>query len=166
MCLMFQNVKEIAKRANIPRLQGSVSVLSAMEIMDMYEVDILAVECEEDFAGIFTRNDFMRNVIRHNLSPRETTLYEVMTLNPPSVEVGASVKEAYETMLAYQWEYMPVVEGRKLCGIVSMRDLGNDVMKSLEEARNENQMIMNYIQSGESYAMASYISYQEETVKV
>lgn len=156
MCIMSQKISTVAQYSSTPRLQGSVSVSTAMEVMDMYEVDIIAIECEEDFAGVFSRGDFNRNVIRQNLKPDETTLYEVMRLNTPTVDAGQSVKEAYETMLAFQWDHMPVLDGGKLCGIVSMCDLGKDVIKSFEDARAENQLIMNYIQNGESYAMAKY----------
>lgn len=156
MCVMFQKIGDIAAQTTVPRLQGSVNIDTAMEVMDIYEIDIVAVECEDHFVGVFTRGDFTRNVIRQNLNPKDTTLYEVMTINPPSVESEASVKETYEAMLTYQWDYMPVLDGRKLCGIVSMKDLGKDVMQSFEEAKAENKMIMNYIQGGESYGMADY----------
>ncbi len=156
MCIMSQKISSLAKYTSTPRLQGSVSVTTAMDVMDMYEINIIAIECEEDFAGVFSRGDFNRNVIRQNLNPDETTLYEVMRLDTPSVDAEQTVKEAYETMLAFQWDHMPVLEGKKLCGIVSLRDLGKDVIKSFEDAKAENQIIMNYIHSGESYAMAKY----------
>ena len=156
MCIMSRKIGDIAQNKYVPRLQGSVSVESAMEIMDIHEVDIVAVECENDFAGVFSRGDFNRSVIRQSLNPKETTLYEAMPLNTPFVESQQSVKETYEAMLVYQWEYMPVLEGRRLCGIVSMCDLGKDVIKSFEETRTENEMIKTYIQSGESYAIADY----------
>ncbi len=156
MCVMFQRIGDVLPANRTPCLQGSVSVTTAMGIMDIYEIDIIGVECEDDFAGVFSRGDFNRSVIRQNLNPDETSLYEAMALNPPHVEVYQSVKETYEAMLAYQWEYMPVLEGNRLRGIVSMRDLGRDVMKSFEDVRNENELIMNYIHGGESYAIANY----------
>lgn len=165
MCIMSQKIGEIAEKTNIARLQGSVSVDTAMEVMDMYEIDIVAVECEDDFAGVFSRGDFTKSVIRQNLNPKNTTLYEVMALNPPSVEPDASVKETYEAMLAYQWDFMPVLEGRKLCGIVSIKDIGQDVIKSFEEAKIENKIIMNYIRSGESYGMADYEPKPAQVIK-
>ena len=156
MCITSKKIRTIAEKTKTPRLQGSVSVATAMEVMDIYEVDVIAVECEDDFAGVFGRSDFNCCVIRHHLNPKDTTLYEVMKLNAPTVEAEQSIKETYEAMVAYQSEYMPVLEGRKLCGIVFMRDLGKDVIQSFEEARTENEMIKVYIQSGESYAIAKY----------
>lgn len=156
MCIMSQKIRDVAQKTKIPCLQGSMSVSAAIEIMDMYEINIVAVECENDFAGIFSRGDFNRNVIRQNLRPDETTLYEVMSLNAPSVSTEHTVKETYEAMLTCQWEHMPVLEGRKLLGVVSMCDIGKDVIKSFEDTKTENEMIMKYIQCGESYAMANY----------
>jgi predicted transcriptional regulator len=79
-----------------------------------------------------------------------------MPLNTPSVNSFQSIKETYETMLAYQWEYMPVVDGSLLYGIVSLKDLGKDVMKSFEDAKSENEIMIRYIHGGESYAIADY----------
>ncbi len=156
MCRMSRKIGEIAANTNIPRLQGSVDVMTAIDVMDLYKTDIVAVECEDSFAGIFTRGDLNRTVIRQNLDPRQTILYEAMTLNPPHVTADMTVKETYDSMIAYQWEYMPVLIGTRLCGIVSMRELGKHVLRSYEEAQEENKMILNYIQSGESYAISNY----------
>lgn len=151
-----QKIGELAKRAKTPCLQGSVDTFTAIEIMDIYEIDIIGVVCEDNFAGVFSRNDYNKNVIRQRLDPKRTTLYETMTLNAPYVLSDLSIKDTYDAMIAYQWEYMPVVEDQKLCGIVAMKDLGKDIMQLYEDAVSENRMIMNYIQGGESYAMSDY----------
>lgn len=156
MCIVFEKIGDIAANTSIPRLQGSMNVLEAMEIMDAEQTDIIAVECEDKFVGLFTRSNFTQSVIRQNLSPQETTLYEVMTLDVPSVESDATLKETYEAMLACRLDYIPVLDGTSLCGVVAMCDLGKNVMKSYEDAKSETELIKCYIQNGESYAMARY----------
>lgn len=156
MCIMSQKVSDIASRTNVICLRGSISVNTAMEVMDMYEIDIVAVECEKDFAGIFSRADFTRTVVRQNLDPNDTTLYEAMTINPPSVEPESSIRETYEVMLTHKQDYIPVIKDRKLYGIVSMKEIGRDIVKSYDNARTENSMIRRYIQGGESYGLSSY----------
>lgn len=159
MCIMFEKIGVIAEKIKQPRLQGSVTVHMAMEVMDIYEIDIIGVECEDEFAGIFSRKDFERKVVRQNLDSEETTLYEVISLNPPTVMPYMTLKEAYEAMLSYRWDYIPVVLGKKLYGIVSIADLGKNVLESFEETKNEYNLMMNYIQNGgESYAKANYDS--------
>lgn len=166
MCILSQKIGDmISTKMKTARVQGSASVDAAMEIMDMYETDVIAVECEKEFAGVFSRADFSRNVTRHNLNPMETTLYEVMSINMPSIGPEDSVKDAYETMLAYQREFMPILDGTMLIAIVSIRDLGQAVMQSYDDAKMENDMIMHYIQCGESYGTASYNFNLEQAIK-
>ena len=156
MCIMTEKIGAVASKTKQPSLQGSVSAYLAIEVMDIYEIDIIAVECEDNFVGTFSRKDLQKNVIKRNLEPNEVTLYECMTLNPPIAQADMSVKQAYEMMLAYQWNFIPVTRGKKLVGIVSMNDLGKDVMKSYEEAKSENETIMSYLKTGESYVIANY----------
>ena len=158
MCITKQKIGDLAQRSHAPCLQGSKSVAIAMEIMAIHNVDIIGVECKDDFAGVFSRDCFTKSVVRQNLVPTETLLYEAMYMNPPTIDANSTVKEAYEAMLSYQWEYMPVLDGNNhLGGIVSLRDLAKEVIHSFEDAKIENEMILNYIQGGESYAIADYV---------
>ena len=158
MCITSQKIGSIARKTHTLRLQGSINVLTALEIMDMYDAEIAGIECESSFVGIFHRRDFAKNIARDRLDPENTTLYEVMTLDMPSIAYDATIKEAYEKMLACHADYIAVFEEneRALCGIVFLSDLGNDVIQSFEKIRAENEIIMDYIRSGESYAIATY----------
>ncbi len=153
MPFAFQKISDIIKKTPVPGLQGSETVKTALQILEAYETQVIAVECDENFVGTFSRDDFSRNVIRNNLDPDHTTLYEAMTLNPPSLSKEACVKDAYEIMVLYRQEYIPVLDGNKLYGIACMRDLGIDMMKLLSDAELENEILRNYIHTGESYAM-------------
>lgn len=156
MCILSQKIGDFVKNTKTPRLQGSARVSDALEIMDNYQTTIIGVECETDFVGVFTKNDFRKHVIRRNLNPKEVTLYEVMVCNPPTIKADITVKEAYDTMIAYQWDFMPVVQEQSLQAIISLRDLSTHIMQSYEKSDAEYRMLMNYFRSGESYALASY----------
>lgn len=157
MCITKQKIGDLAKQAHTPRLQGSKTVAIAIEIMAMHNSALVAIECKDDFVGIFTRDCLTKNVLRQNLVPTETLLYEVMIDDSPAIESDCTVKDAYETMLSCQLEFLPVLEERKLVGIVSIKELAKEVIHSFEEIKIENQMILNYIQGGESYAIANYV---------
>lgn len=156
MSILSQRIGNLAEKVKTPRLQGSVSVLNAVKLLDAHKSDILGVECEEEFAGIFTRGGYNRMVARQNLEPEETTLYEVMTLNPPYVCHDLSIKETYNAMLAYQWEHMPVLRDARLLGIVSLHDLSQNVLQSFETAEQENEMMLKYIRHGEAYSVSNH----------
>jgi len=153
---MNQKITDLVSLNKTPCLQGSASADKAILAMNSANVDIVGVACDHDFVGVFSRKDFEKHVTRRNLNPRNTTLYEVMTINPPTVQCDYTFKETYEAMLSYQWNYMPILNGSVLCGIVTISDLGHDIIKSFEEAQEANNIIMHYIQSGESYGTADY----------
>lgn len=123
-----------------PRLQGSVCVDDAIEMMDEYEVNVIGVECESDFVGLFSRDDFEKNVIRWNLHPSETTLYETITLNPPYVTPELSIYETYSAMLAYQVNHIPVISGRTLLGIARISDLRRYINESRQNFTDDQGM--------------------------
>lgn len=51
------------------------------------------------------------------------TLGEVMTANPATVNVGATVADAEALMKEYQCRHLPVLENDKAVGVVSDRDI-------------------------------------------
>lgn len=158
MCIISEQIGTIARKTRTLRLQGSINVLTALEIMDIYDAEIAGIECESSFVGTFCRRDFTKDIARDRLDPENTTLYEVMALDAPSIGYDATIKDTYEKMLAEHSDYMIVLEddGRSLCGVVFLSDLGNDVIQSFEKIRAENETIIDYIRGGESYAIATY----------
>ena len=123
MSKMHAKIGKLLENSYTPRLQGSTTVDDALEVMDEYEVNVIGVECENDFIGLFSREDFEKQVLRRNMHPGEVTLYEVITFNPPYVTPDLSLRETHNAMLAYQWKYMPVLSGKTLLGIAVMSQL-------------------------------------------
>ena len=46
-----------------------------------------------------------------------------MTPDPQSASPDTSVEEAADLMLKHGFRHLPVVDGRAVCGVVSLRDL-------------------------------------------
>lgn len=156
MSILTQSVGDFISHVKTPRLQGSARVTDALEMMSAYETDIVAVECEGDFVGVFTRADYRTTVLRQGLNPWETILYEVMTADCPYMHEEATVKDAYDAMLAGRREFMPVLRGKTLQAILSLRALGDHIMQAYEKSETEYRTVMNYLRGGESYAFADY----------
>jgi len=73
-------------------------------------------------AGILTERD----VLRSAASGEDLTASRVadwMTPDPQSVDPDTTVEEAAEIMLKNGFRHLPVVDGRAVCGVVSLRDL-------------------------------------------
>jgi CBS domain-containing protein len=73
-------------------------------------------------AGILTERDVLRAAASgEDLCAARVS--EWMTANPQSAAPDALAEEAAQLMLLNGFRHLPVVEGREVCGIVSLRDL-------------------------------------------
>lgn len=165
---MTHNLKntagQLARKMNTPCLQGSTNILIAREMMEKHDVDVIGVECKSDFVGIFSRTDYTNAIIRHNLVAEDTILYEAMNSDPPFINEDLSIFEACDSMLMHDLDFMPVISGRKLCGILSLNDL--KLVKGLiEDCKNaifEKDVALNYIRGGESYALSNFNKFKQK----
>jgi len=73
-------------------------------------------------AGILTERD----VLKAAASGSDLTALPVsawMTKDPQSADPGTPVEEAAQMMLLNGFRHLPIMQGRQVCGIVSLRDL-------------------------------------------
>jgi CBS domain-containing protein len=72
--------------------------------------------------GIFTERDILRAAAA-GTDMSATTVSEWMTRDPVTVPPDTDTEDAADMMLAQGFRHLPVVEGRKVVGIVSLRDI-------------------------------------------
>jgi CBS domain-containing protein len=73
-------------------------------------------------AGILTERDVMRSAASGE-DLRAARVQDWMTPDPQSAGPDTPVEEAAEIMLKNGFRHLPVVDGRMVCGVVSLRDL-------------------------------------------
>lgn len=104
---------------------------------------VVIVEGEE-LAGIFSERDLLRRVIADGRDPVATRVGSVATREVVSVEPKASLRDCAETLKAHQVRHLPVVEGRRVVGIISARDfftaVAGELERFIEQARYKQQL--------------------------
>jgi CBS domain-containing protein len=73
-------------------------------------------------AGIVTERDVLR-AAASGQDVRDSAVSEWMTADPQSASPDASPEEAAQIMLLNGFRHLPVVDGRNVCGVVTLRDL-------------------------------------------
>jgi CBS domain-containing protein len=73
-------------------------------------------------AGILTERDVLR-AAASGQDLRVAPVAEWMTPDPQSAGPDVAAEEAAQIMLLHGFRHLPVVEGRQVCGVVSLRDL-------------------------------------------
>ena len=83
--------------------------------------------------GIVTERDVLR-VIAEGHDPTKITLREVMTADPVTVPLSATVREAAGIMFDKWFRHLPVVaDSGEVAGIISLRDLLSLVAQGMDE---------------------------------
>jgi CBS domain-containing protein len=73
-------------------------------------------------AGILTERDVLR-AAASGRDLRASPVADWMTADPRSAGPDASPEDAAQLMLLHGFRHLPIVEGRHVCGVVSLRDL-------------------------------------------
>jgi len=94
---------------------------AAQKMVDR-EVSSAAVSDYGRLIGILTERDLTRAVAGRTHSS-EARVREWMTADPVTLPASASPKQAAEIMLEQRFRHIPVVEGDRAIGIVSIRDV-------------------------------------------
>jgi CBS domain-containing protein len=72
--------------------------------------------------GIFTERDLMR-AVADRVHSAEARVREWMTAEPITISLETPAEEAAQTMLDNGFRHLPVVEGERAVGILSIRDV-------------------------------------------
>src|ERR1700687_3816054 len=102
--------------------EASTSLVAAVTVMGMQGVGAVLVIEKGRLEGIFTERDLVR-AMSNDIGASSQPVVHWMTRNPVTVGPEASVEEALEIMLNGHFRHLPVMEGERLVGVVSIRDL-------------------------------------------
>jgi CBS domain-containing protein len=97
-------------------------------VMGMERVGAVLVMESEKLEGIFTERDLVR-AMSHDIGASSQPVSQWMTRNPVTVGPEALVEQALEIMLAGHFRHLPVMEGERLAGVVSIRDLSRATLR-------------------------------------
>ncbi len=125
-------VPDVIRAQKLVTLTREASVRQAAHLMAERGIGAIMVVEELQLVGIFTERDITARVVAAGLDPDVIKLGQVMTPDPDTLKPTATVRDALDLMKRHGYRHLPVVQGRKLVGIVSIRDLYNTVMDQLE----------------------------------
>lgn len=118
------------------------TVLAALERMAEHGIGALVVLEGERLVGLMSERDYARKVILKNRHSAQTPVAEIMTSQVITVSPDATVAECMELCTHRHIRHLPVLEGERLVGVVSIGDL---VKAMLEEQSREIEHLQSYI---------------------
>jgi len=138
----MRSLRNIFQERELYFITPDQSIADAARYMSERNVGAVCVLEGERLVGILSERDMMKRVIAPNRDPGTTRVAEVMTAKPIVVDVHESYEKCLKVMKQASVRHLPVVEGDKLVGLVSLRDL---LQVDLDEKEEELKYMQDYI---------------------
>jgi CBS domain-containing protein len=123
-------------------ISPEASVYEAIEQMSERHVGALVVLTAGHLAGIVSERDYARKVILKGRHSHDTRVREIMSTPVLFVTPETAIDECMRMMTARRVRHLPVLEGERVVGMLSMGDVVNWLLTSYEQTI---QHLQNYI---------------------
>jgi len=111
------------KSGEIFSVSPEATVFEAIKIMDEKNVGALPVMDGERLVGMFSERDYTRKVVLRGKRSREVKVSEIMSSNLTVTHPRDGVEKCLHLMTDKRIRHLPVLDGEKVVGIISIGDL-------------------------------------------
>jgi CBS domain-containing protein len=110
------------------------NVKQALILMSENNIGAIIIVDNNDFPiGIFSERDYARKIVLKGKSSKDTLLNEVMTKELITVTKNHKIDQCMKIMNEKGIRHLPVLENKKIVGIISIRDVLKIMMKEQKE---------------------------------
>lgn len=141
MTNVVQVIQDKAEQA-IYTVSPDATVLEAISIMAEKGIGALVVTQDNEVVGILSERDYTRKVALMERSSYDTTVSEIMTAKVLTISRSNTVEECLQLMTDRHLRHLPVVEEKKLVGLISIGDL---VKAAMQDQKNLIDQLQQYI---------------------
>ncbi len=116
-------LRDVLKDRKLYSVEATRTVLEAARYMMEHNIGALPVLRNGELAGILSERDIMNRVVAVGRTPGTTAVSEVMTANPRAVPADETIEECLFIMREFGFRHLPIVDGKHVKGLVSLRDV-------------------------------------------
>ena len=135
----------LAGKPDIYSIDPEATVLDALRLLEQKNIGALLVMKGSGLSGIFSERDYARRMILHGRSSKETKVREVMTADVFVISPDTTSGECMVHMTDRHIRHLPVVEGGRVVGVISIGDVVRSV---IDDLRFTVRQLESYIKSG------------------
>jgi CBS domain-containing protein len=124
-------VKDILdeKGYEIFTIDPEATVYEALKKMAGQNIGALMVMKDDKIIGVFSERDYARKIILKGKSSREAKVGDLLSDRIYYVKPATTTTECMQIMTDQRVRHLPVLEGEKLVGIVSIGDIVNKIIQ-------------------------------------
>ena len=128
-------VIELLKRrdAVLHQVAPDVLVFDGLKLLADYGVGAMVVMDGERLVGMLSERDYTRKVALQGRNSRETRVADIMTRDVITVTPKTGTRACMALMSQKKIRHLPVLDGAKVLGMISIRDLMDDIIADHEQ---------------------------------
>jgi CBS domain-containing protein len=128
-------VMELLRHRNgsLFKVAPELPVFDALQVLASHEVGALLVMDGERLAGVFSERDYTRKVVLLGRNSRETLVRDIMTAQVITVTPQTGTRTCMALMSQRKIRHLPVVDGQRVLGMISIRDIMDDIIADHEQ---------------------------------
>ncbi len=108
---------------NVITLEKDASAYEAVQLLNKHKIGCVVVVHNGGIAGIVTERDLLERVLEKCRNPKKTYVSEVMTRHVITGTPDMDTLEATRLMFKIKVKKLPITEGNRLVGIVTLTDI-------------------------------------------
>jgi CBS domain-containing protein len=117
------------KSSDVLQIDGDATVFDAITKMVEANVGSVLVADEGEIVGIVTERDYLRRVTLQGRTEKETPVRDIMSSPLYVVTPATPIAECMALMTDRRIRHLPVVDGEKVVGVISIGDLVKFISK-------------------------------------
>jgi CBS domain-containing protein len=125
-------------------VEPQAAVLDAIRLMAEHHVGALIVMRGAALEGIVSERDYARKVILRGRSSADTPVRDIMSSPVLTVSLDTTVQQCMQLMTDRRVRHLPVIDGARVVGLVSIGDL---VKAVIAEQQQQIEQLESYIHS-------------------
>ena len=130
----LENFLKLNKDRQIWTISKDQSVMQALILMSEKNIGAIIIIDNNNFPiGIFSERDYARKVILKGKNSKDTLLDEVMTKELITVTRDFKIDHCMELMIEHRIRHLPILENKKVIGIISIGDVLKIMIKEQKE---------------------------------
>jgi CBS domain-containing protein len=133
-----------AKQPDIFAVAPDAPVIDAIRLMAEKHIGAVLAMDGARLAGILSERDYARKIVLAGRSSKDTPVREIMTAEVITVGPDDNVQGCMQTVTRNRIRHLPVVEGGRVLGVISIGDL---VAAVIEDQQLELDQLQRYIAS-------------------
>ncbi|HXE75611.1 MAG TPA: CBS domain-containing protein [Candidatus Xenobia bacterium] len=136
------NLREFCRGRQLYHVSPEITVFEAARYMTERNVGAVCVLDGDRLAGILSERDLMKRVIAAGQDPKVVRVRDAMTAKPVVVDASEDHQSCLKVMKQANIRHLPVIDGDRLIGLISLRDL---LQVDLDEKDEELRLMQDYI---------------------